>query len=100
MGRLWGDSHAVSSNSADVVNEDKSNLSEAIPSDAPDKSHVLDTFISSGGAASTLPSEEPTIRTAPIRYSLRDRSRIKLPQRLRQLTGRVRDKSSEKGRVM
>ena len=60
-------------------------LSEATPSDALDESDILDGYGSSDGAVSTLPSKETTVQPAPVSYSLRDRSKIKPPQRLRQL---------------
>ena len=60
-------------------------LSEATPSDALDESDVLDGCGSSDGAVSTLPSKETTVQPAPVSYCLRDRSKIKPPQRLRQL---------------
>ena len=67
----------------DIIREET--LSEATPSDALDESDVLDGCGSSDGAVSTLPSKETTVQPAPVSYSLRDRSKIKPPQRLRQL---------------
>ena len=83
-----GDARPDASNTiddTDAVREDTATLCAATPpSDVLDESHVLDQCSSSDGAVSTLPSKEPTVNSAPVSYSLRDRSRIKPPRRRRQ----------------
>ena len=78
-----GDVNPEAVDGPDIIREET--LSEATPSDALDESDVLDGCGSSDGAVSTLPSKETTVQPAPVSYSLRDRSKIKPPQRLRQL---------------